>query len=84
MAHDLHPDYTSTRWALASGLPRVAVQHHHAHVVSCLVDAGVALAGPAIGVAFDGTGCGPAGDLWGGEFLVFDWLGFERRATSVR
>ncbi|HEY3587065.1 MAG TPA: carbamoyltransferase HypF, partial [Myxococcaceae bacterium] len=79
VAHDLHPDYVSTRWALESGLPRVAVQHHHAHVVSCLVDAGAALTGPAIGVAFDGTGCGPAGDLWGGEFLVFDWVGFERR-----
>ncbi|HET6982793.1 MAG TPA: carbamoyltransferase HypF, partial [Myxococcaceae bacterium] len=79
VAHDLHPDYGSTRWALESGLPRVAVQHHHAHVVSCLVDAGVTLDRPAIGVAFDGTGCGPAGDLWGGEFLVFDWTGFERR-----
>jgi hydrogenase maturation protein HypF len=54
------------------------VQHHHAHVVSCLVDAGSAHAGPTIGVAFDGTGCGPAGDAWGGEFLVFDRVGFER------
>ncbi len=45
------------------------VQHHHAHVVSCLVDAGVGRPEPTIGVAFDGTGCGPAGDLWGGEFL---------------
>jgi len=79
VAHDLHPDYGSTRWALGSGLQRVPVQHHHAHVVSCLVDAGVALDGPAIGIAFDGTGCGPAGDLWGGEFLLFDWVGFQRR-----
>jgi hydrogenase maturation protein HypF len=79
VAHDLHPDYASTRWALGSGLPRVPVQHHHAHVVSCLVDAGAArMAGPAIGVAFDGTGCGPAGDVWGGEFLLFDLLGFTR------
>jgi hydrogenase maturation protein HypF len=79
VAHDLHPDYGSTRWALESGLRRVPVQHHHAHVVSCLVDAGATLDAPAIGVAFDGTGCGPEGDLWGGEFLLFDWMGFERR-----
>jgi len=78
VAHDLHPDYASTRWALASGLARVPVQHHHAHVVSCLVDAGIGCSEPTIGIAFDGTGCGPAGDLWGGEFLRFDLLGFSR------
>ncbi|HZJ54004.1 MAG TPA: Sua5/YciO/YrdC/YwlC family protein [Myxococcaceae bacterium] len=79
VAHDLHPDYASTRWALTCGLRRVAVQHHHAHVVSCVVDARPTHSGAAIGVAFDGTGCGPAGDLWGGEFLLFDWRGFDRR-----
>jgi hydrogenase maturation protein HypF len=76
VAHDLHPDYRSTRWAVASGLPRIAVQHHHAHVAACLAEHG--RTGPAIGVAFDGTGCGPAGDLWGGEILVVDLLRFER------
>jgi hydrogenase maturation protein HypF len=76
VAHDLHPDYRSTRWALASGLPRIAVQHHHAHVAACLAEHG--RTGPAIGVAFDGTGCGPAGDLWGGEILIVDLLRFER------
>ena len=76
VAHDLHPDYASTRWARASGLPAIAVQHHHAHVASCLVDNGAS--GPAIGVAFDGTGCGPAGDAWGGEILAFDLGGFTR------
>ncbi len=74
--HDLHPEYRSTRWALASGLECVPVQHHHAHVASCLAEHG--RLGPAIGVAFDGTGCGPDGDLWGGEFFAFDLAGFRR------
>jgi hydrogenase maturation protein HypF len=78
VAHDLHPDYGSTRWALASGLRRIPVQHHHAHVAACLAEHG--RAGPAIGVAFDGTGCGLAGDLWGGEILAFDLDGFRRLA----
>ncbi|MGH9369660.1 MAG: Sua5/YciO/YrdC/YwlC family protein, partial [Thermoanaerobaculia bacterium] len=76
VAHDLHPDYRSTRWALSSGLPREPVQHHHAHIASCLAEHGQT--GPVIGVAFDGTGCGPAGDLWGGEILLADLSGFRR------
>jgi hydrogenase maturation protein HypF len=76
VACDLHPDYFSTRWALASGLPRIPVQHHHAHIASCLAENGHA--GPVLGVAFDGTGCGPAGEAWGGEFLVADLRGFKR------
>ncbi|MDB4935520.1 MAG: [NiFe] hydrogenase metallocenter assembly protein HypF [Labilithrix sp.] len=76
VAHDLHPDYASTRWALASGLRTVAVQHHHAHIASCLAEH--RHAGPAIGIAFDGTGCGPAGDLWGGEVLLASLASFER------
>ncbi len=76
VAHDLHPDYRSTRWALESGLRCEPVQHHHAHVASCLAEHG--RRGPVIGVAFDGTGCGPKGELWGGEILVADLLGFER------
>ena len=77
-AHDLHPDYQSTRWALASALAREPVQHHHAHVASCLVDN--ERTGPVLGVAFDGTGCGPAGDLWGGEVLHADLTRFTRLA----
>ena len=76
VAHDLHPEYRSTRWAHASGLERAAVQHHHAHVASCLAEHG--RTSPAIGVAFDGTGCGPDGDLWGGEVLLADLAGFTR------
>jgi hydrogenase maturation protein HypF len=81
VAHDLHPEYASTRRALASGMRAIAVQHHHAHVAACLAENGEG--GPAIGVAFDGTGCGPDGELWGGEILVFDLLGF-RRAGHLR
>lgn len=70
VAHDLHPDYPSTRWALAQDLPCVGVQHHHAHIAACLAEHG--RTGSVIGVAFDGTGCGPAGELWGGEILLCD------------
>lgn len=78
VAHDLHPDYASTWWAAHSGLRRVSVQHHHAHVASCLAEHG--RTDRVIGVAFDGTGCGPAGDLWGGEFLLADLRDFARFA----
>jgi hydrogenase maturation protein HypF len=76
VAHDLHPDLRSTRWARASGLPRLPVQHHHAHVAACLCENGAE--GPAIGVAFDGTGAGPDGASWGGEVLLADLRGFRR------
>jgi hydrogenase maturation protein HypF len=78
VAHDLHPDYLSTKWALASGLPAVAVQHHHAHLASCLAENGVV--GPALGVTWDGTGYGTDGTVWGGEFLLGDASGFTRVA----
>ncbi|MFW5920723.1 MAG: carbamoyltransferase HypF, partial [Polyangiales bacterium] len=78
VAHDLHPDYPSTRWALDSGLPRIAVQHHHAHVASCLVDHG--RVGPVLGVAFDGTGYGQDGSIWGGEVLEASLSGYRRVA----
>jgi hydrogenase maturation protein HypF len=78
IAHDLHPDYQSTRRTLRSPGRRIGVQHHHAHVASCCIDNGHL--DRVIGVAFDGTGCGPAGELWGGEFLVCDLNGFERKA----
>jgi hydrogenase maturation protein HypF len=76
VAHDLHPEYASTRWATGAGLRAIAVQHHHAHVAACLAEHG--RLDTAIGVAFDGTGCGPAGELWGGEILAFDFTGFRR------
>jgi len=77
VAHDLHPGYRSTAYALSrAGVDRVGVQHHHAHIASCLADNGVDAA--VIGVAWDGTGYGPDGGVWGGEFLVADLVGFER------
>lgn len=77
VAHDLHPEYVSTKWALGNrDVETVAVQHHHAHIVACLADN--ARGGLAIGVAFDGLGLGTDGTLWGGEFLVVDASGFER------
>jgi len=77
VAHDLHPDYLSTTYAAGlSGVDLTAVQHHHAHIASCLADNGAD--GPVIGVAFDGTGYGADGTIWGGEFLVADLAGFER------
>ncbi|MBN2289138.1 MAG: carbamoyltransferase HypF, partial [Candidatus Glassbacteria bacterium] len=79
VAHDLHPDYLSTRWAVeSSGLPAVAVQHHHAHVVACMAEHG--LSGPVLGISMDGTGYGGDGTVWGGEFLVADEESFERAA----
>jgi hydrogenase maturation protein HypF len=76
VAHDLHPGYHSTALARRTGLPCAGVQHHHAHVASCLVENG--RRGPAIGVAWDGTGYGPDGTVWGGEVLVADLAGFDR------
>ena len=76
VVHDLHPGYHSTAIARRTGLPLVAVQHHHAHIASCLADNG--RHDRVIGVAWDGTGYGPDGTVWGGEFLVADLAGFER------
>ena len=77
VAHDLHPDYLSGKYAAGlTDADLVGVQHHHAHIASCLADNGHP--GPAIGVAFDGTGYGSDGTLWGGEFLVADLTGFRR------
>ncbi len=79
VAHDLHPGYMSTRMALASEIERkIGVQHHHAHIASCMAENH--LQGPVIGVAFDGTGYGTDGLIWGGEFLVADYAGFTRAA----
>lgn len=78
LVHDAHPEYLSTKWARDTELPTLAVQHHHAHVASCLVDHG--RAGPVIGLAFDGLGYGDDGTLWGGEVLVADLVDSQRLA----
>ncbi|HVR04472.1 MAG TPA: Sua5/YciO/YrdC/YwlC family protein [Solirubrobacteraceae bacterium] len=79
IAHDMHPGYLSTRYALAQReLPTVAVQHHHAHMAACMCEHG--LTEPVIGVVFDGAGYGSDGHIWGGEILVGDYAGFERAA----
>lgn len=78
VAHDLHPDYRSTRWAQGTGLPCVAVQHHHAHVGAVLVEHGFAETEAVIAAVFDGTGLGDDGTLWGGEFLLASYGGSRR------
>lgn len=78
IAHDPHPGYLSTQWALSQPLPRLPVQHHHAHVAACAAEHG--LTGPFTGVAYDGLGRGADGTLWGGEVLVADLTGFRRVA----
>jgi hydrogenase maturation protein HypF len=79
VAHDLHPGYMSTQFALKLlGLQQIGVQHHHAHIASCMAEHG--LEGRVIGVAWDGTGFGTDETIWGGEFLAADYLGFDRYA----
>jgi hydrogenase maturation protein HypF len=79
VAHDLHPDYLSTRYARGRSLAAVAVQHHQAHVASAMAEHGIAR--PVLGVAFDGTGYGTDGTAWGGEFLAGDAASVVRVAT---
>ncbi len=84
VVHDLHPEYLSTKYAVAS-FPverRIAVQHHHAHVASCAAEHGIA--GPFLGVAYDGLGMGDDGTLWGGEVLLADLRGYRRLARFGR
>ena len=85
LVHDLHPDYATTQYArqrgAGEGIPLLAVQHHHAHLASCMVENG--LIGPVIGITLDGTGYGLDGHIWGGEFLIGDYRDF-RRAAHLR
>jgi hydrogenase maturation protein HypF len=79
IAYDLHPDYLSTKYALSvSSVPKIGIQHHHAHIASCMCDNGVNE--EVIGISFDGTGYGTDEQLWGGEFWVCDSGGFARVA----
>jgi hydrogenase maturation protein HypF len=79
IAYDLHPDYLSTQYALSiSEIPRIGVQHHHAHIVSAMVENGIE--GDVIGVALDGTGFGLDGTIWGGEFINANLRDFNRLA----
>lgn len=79
VAYDLHPNYLSTRWALAQSKTKaVGVQHHHAHIASCMAENH--LEGRVIGFALDGTGYGTDGRIWGGEVLLGDYVDFERAA----
>ncbi|MFJ4892962.1 carbamoyltransferase HypF [Streptomyces sp. NPDC088788] len=81
---DRHPGYRSAQWAVrtaeARGLPLRRVQHHHAHVASCMAEHGLDGSAPVIGVAFDGTGYGDDGAVWGGEVLLADYDGYRRFA----
>jgi hydrogenase maturation protein HypF len=78
IAHDLHPDYLSTRWARDQDAEAIGVQHHHAHAAACLAEHGET--GPALALVFDGTGYGIDGTIWGGELLRCDLEDFERVA----
>jgi len=78
IACDMHPDYPSTHLAEATGLPVTKVQHHHAHLVSLMAEKPRTRGGRAIGFAFDGTGYGEDGAVWGGEVMVFDPCGYRR------
>lgn len=78
VAHDLHPEYLATKWALEQDAEHVSVQHHHAHAAACLAEHGETA--PALALVFDGTGYGTDGTLWGGELLRCDLSAFERLA----
>lgn len=78
IAHDLHPDYLSTKYAQERALSQVGVQHHYAHVLSCMAEN--ELDGPVLGVSWDGTGYGLDGTIWGGEFLLATQESFTRVA----
>jgi hydrogenase maturation protein HypF len=78
IAHDLHPEYLATKWALEKDADLVGVQHHHAHAAACLAEHGET--GTALALVFDGTGYGTDGTLWGGELLRCDLASFERVA----
>lgn len=86
LAADRHPEYLSRKLARenaeASGLPLMEIQHHHAHIASCLAENGISPAAPPVlGIAIDGLGFGDDGTIWGGEFLLADYRGYKRLGT---
>jgi hydrogenase maturation protein HypF len=82
LACDLHPDYLATQYALErsirNGIMAMRIQHHHAHIAACMADNSLSGEHPVIGVAFDGTGFGDDGAIWGGEFLIADYRSYQR------
>jgi hydrogenase maturation protein HypF len=78
IACDMHPNYMSSEYARRSGLPVIEVQHHYAHVLACMAENEVAA--PVLGISWDGSGFGPDGTIWGGEFLWVDEKGYRRTA----
>lgn len=76
VACDLHPDYMSTEYAKRTGLPSIGVQHHYAHVLACMAEN--ELEAPVLGISWDGSGYGPDGTVWGGEFLWVDSTSYQR------
>ena len=83
IAYDLHPNYLATRYALERAerekLLAIGVQHHHAHIAACMAEHGLDGTRPVIGVAFDGTGYGDDGAIWGGEILIADYKSYQRK-----
>ncbi len=84
IAYDLHPNYLATRYALERGerenIPLAGVQHHHAHIAAAMVEHGFESGEEVIGIAFDGTGFGEDGSIWGGEFLIASYERYQRWA----
>jgi hydrogenase maturation protein HypF len=78
IAHDMHPGYFTTKYAKGkTDIPRIAVQHHHAHIAACMADNNLSDR-KVIGLSFDGTGYGTDGKIWGGEVLLASYADFER------
>src|SRR3972149_6828187 len=82
LGYDLHPDYLSTRYAIERSerekIPSFPIQHHHAHIAACMAENSHPGDRPVLGASLDGTGFGADGAIWGGEFLIADYQGYQR------